>query len=359
MKKILYFSVVPWVWIKQRPHFIAEGLAKEFVVDYYAEVGINSKNYIKNEASTKNLSLKRLFKLPLIKWYSGINNFLVQIQLKRKLKYYDILWINGRCEIFNNFFGAKTKNIKIIYDCLDNQIEFPVAQQNEILRTSILSGEKAIVENADIIFCSSDTLKQVITKRYEIEKNIHVINNGIKLNTDIRIKDVPSINDSKKKIITYIGTISGWFDFKLLQMVCEKFSQIEFHLYGPLEVIIPFNKQIKYLGILEHKDVFNVMSKADAMIMPFKINELIKSVNPVKLYEYIYSGKIVIAIRYYETEKFGNYVHLYDNSNSFLEICKKVVDGTVTSKANLLDAQNFCKENTWEKRVNDIVHLLK
>ena len=170
MKRILYFSVVPWVWIKQRPHFLAEGLAKEYAVDYYAEVGINNKNYIKNETSTKNLIVKRLYKLPLIKWYSGINNFLVRIQLKRKLKYYDILWINGRCEVFNNFFGNATRNIKIIYDCLDDQIEFPVVQQNEQLRTRILSGEKDIVENADFIFCSSDTLKQVITKRYKILK---------------------------------------------------------------------------------------------------------------------------------------------------------------------------------------------
>jgi len=87
MKKILYFSVVPWGWIKQRPHFLTEGLAKEFIVDFYAEVGINSKYYIEKYLPQTNLKLKRLLKLPLIKWYSEINNFLVSIQIKSKFKY--------------------------------------------------------------------------------------------------------------------------------------------------------------------------------------------------------------------------------------------------------------------------------
>jgi hypothetical protein len=36
--------------------------------------------------------------------------------------------------------------------------------------------------------------------------------------------------------------------------------------------------------------------------MPFQVTDLIQSVNPVKLYEYIYSNKASISVRYDETE---------------------------------------------------------
>lgn len=35
MKQILYLMHVPWGWIKQRPHFFAEYLAKDLIVDVY------------------------------------------------------------------------------------------------------------------------------------------------------------------------------------------------------------------------------------------------------------------------------------------------------------------------------------
>ena len=34
-KKILYLMNIPWGWVKQRPHFIAEYLSKDFIVDVY------------------------------------------------------------------------------------------------------------------------------------------------------------------------------------------------------------------------------------------------------------------------------------------------------------------------------------
>ena len=49
----------------------------------------------------------------------------------------------------------------------------------------------------------------------------------------MQIKNETLIKIPNKKIITYIGTISGWFDFELLEKACGKFDQIEFHLYGP------------------------------------------------------------------------------------------------------------------------------
>ena len=41
------------------------------------------------------------------------------------------------------------------------------------------------------------------------------------------------------------------------------------------------------------------------MIMPFKLNELVKSVDPVKLYEYINYNKPIISIFYQEIKRYS------------------------------------------------------
>ena len=100
------------------------------------------------------------------------------------------------------------------------------------------------------------------------------------------------------------------------------------------------------------------MQYANVLVMPFKVNELIKSVNPVKLYEYIYTGKPVIASRYGETEYFLPYVKLYENSDEFIRLLTEIEDKS-------LDAEyknkciNFLSNNTWDIRARVISEYLK
>lgn len=40
----------------------------------------------------------------------------------------------------------------------------------------------------------------------------------------------------------------------------------------------------------------------------------------MKLYEYIFTGKPVVSVKYGETEKFSKYVNLYVTENDFLQL---------------------------------------
>jgi hypothetical protein len=55
-----------------------------------------------------------------------------------------------------------------------------------------------------------------------------------------------------------------------------------------------------------HTRVKSIMAEADILFMPFQVTDLIQSVNPVKLYEYIYSNKASISVGYDETELLKN-----------------------------------------------------
>lgn len=118
---------------------------------------------------------------------------------------------------------------------------------------------------------------------------------------------------NKNKVITYIGTISQWINWDLILKSLKSFDNIEYHFYGPLDCTVPSHERIFYKGILPQNKIADAMQASDLLVMPFYVNSLIESVNPVKLYEYILSGIPSMACGYSESEKFSDYVYLYYN----------------------------------------------
>ena len=100
------------------------------------------------------------------------------------------------------------------------------------------------------------------------------------------------------------------------------------------------------------------MHIADALFMPFIVNELVLSVNPVKLYEYIYSGKPCLAARYPESEKFKDFAYLYQGDEEFGALISRLEAGTLEPRKSLKDCRDFAMENTWDVRYSKIKDIL-
>ena len=111
---------------------------------------------------------------------------------------------------------------------------------------------------------------------------------------------------------------------------------------------------------MPHERIFDAMLESDILIMPFVLNDLIKSVNPVKLYEYIYSGKPIISLEYGETIKFSDYIYLYkpSDTDSFINCLNEIKANNYAGKQSLANAQKFVYGNTWAERANEIISIL-
>ena len=96
----------------------------------------------------------------------------------------------------------------------------------------------------------------------------------------------------------------------------------------------------------------------DVTLIPFKINELIKSVNPIKFYEYLAAGKPVIStplpeiIRY----KKKGIIEIVDDTDSFVETVKMILLNWDDGKRNV--CLKIAQENTWQERVNQACRII-
>ena len=101
----------------------------------------------------------------------------------------------------------------------------------------------------------------------------------------------------------------------------------------------------------------SILSSSDILIMPFVVNELIESVNPVKLYEYIYSGKPCLAPKYGESMQFKEYVNLYESHEECLSQIENIIKGDLKQKPQEA-CREFVKHNTWSDRAKSIKECL-
>lgn len=365
MKKMLYSIHIPWGWIKQRPHFVAEELSK-----YFDLTVLEKKVQKPGVASTlptkrKNGIIYRTFNAvplynPLVRkffLFDLINRML--IRFSADIMKYDYVWITSI-----KYYALIKKHLRdsqiLVYDCMDDELAFPSVDSNQILKRNTALCEKELISRANYIICSSENLKNVILNRTGINKDVLVVNNATVFPSfDSQISEYNANFNKNTKAMVYIGTVAKWFDFDSIISMLNNNLDAELYLFGPIDCDVPKHERINIMGSCEHKDIWSIMLQSDILIMPFKLNPLILSVNPVKLYEYIWSRKPVISIEYPESLRFSDFVYYYSERNSLDNVYKNIKEGGFKPKSkDSQQIENFLQNNSWNRRVKDIVSYI-
>ena len=311
MKQISYVMAVDWNWIKQRPQFIAEQLAEKYKIKVIYRYGYNKKVLSNNKSDTVNLELVPVYTIPLIHRYRHLQwfNDMQQAYFHRKsINQYNSDYIYLSHPRQYQFLGANCKS-KVIYDCMDYHSYFCKSAEERI---KVQKQEEQLIKRADVVLVSSLKLKKNLIRDYalsiEEQNKLYLVRNGY--NGDIISNEKQEKVSRSKLTITYVGTISHWFDFDTILKSLEDFDNIEYKIIGPIDnVEVPQDERISYIGSVKHEDIYNRIASDDVLIMPFKVNEIIEAVDPVKLYEYINFSKNIISVRYKEIERFSEFVY--------------------------------------------------
>ncbi len=353
---------VPWAWIKQRPHFLAEALSQDFEVEvvYKHPLKVSKRNlisHIKPIFPVKGFWQLPFQKIPLLKYFSFldvVNCWLAWLGTPR-LSQFKYVWFTS-VTLYPAISCLLSSKTKVIWDCMDDELEFESVRNNPALLEKYTRAEKDLMRRADFIFCSSEYLSQKIIARSGVEREITIVNNAIQLPVNKERECSPNFEMIRKldNIFMYIGAVSAWFDWDCIINMLQQNPEANVVIVGPVDVEKVEHSRLYYVGSVARDNIFELMSYAKALIMPFKINELIRSVNPVKLYEYIFANRVVIAPAYSESQKFKDYVYLYDDKDMFSILARNVIEGKIQPKKS--DQQNieFVQNNQWCNRYQQI-----
>jgi len=358
-KKILYLMHVDWRWVKLRKQFLAIELSKYFDVTVGFLKAYRFKNLQEQELN-RNIKFITLLKMPnflvrnkflLFLWYS-----VLKIQTKCLLKYnkYDYIWLTS--PIFYPLIPRGEKDFKLIYDCSDDNIGI----KDDFIRKITIDNEVLLLNNANFVFVSSEKLREVVLNRGYKGKPILIPNalDDSFLGLYNKNKGFSVVPQDRTFKILYLGTIAYWFDFDAVIKLLSEFDDILVDLYGPSEVEIPRHPRLNYCGVINHDKTPLVASRYDLLIMPFVVNELIKAVSPIKVYEYLSFGKNILLSRYEGVvNEFGDFIYTYSDYEEMKSIVIKLKNENKL-KYNPKVVREFLYRNTWSVRAKEIAQYL-
>jgi glycosyltransferase involved in cell wall biosynthesis len=227
-----------------------------------------------------------------------------------------------------------------------------------------IQSENELVKKSDLVICTSKAL--YIEKSSQNSKT-YFVPNGTDLNSTSVVNTSFSLHEKLKNIsrplIGYLGTIERRINYELITGVIMLNPDKSFVFAGPVsdgfvpEAIYKL-KNVYFLGTIAHHDVEQIISNFDIAIIPFKKDEVSKTIFPIKLFEYLSAGKPVVATDFNEDLK--------DYTEDRVAYC-----GTATSFSNALNEalngdsetekeyrRQLAKKNTWEVRAAQFAEIL-
>ena len=354
--KVVYFSPIAFSDLKQRPQYFAEGLSNKHKV-HYIEPTKRILSYIKNKEGCAYVKYNINENLTIFRCDGAI-------VLPFRWNVYDILYLNGIYEYlqlkkivadadvvivgFEGWYNVvkRIKNKKIIYDKMDENALLSTDWEN---RTYLQRSEKALLKKC----VSMITSAKVFEKKYQKRLPVYLVPNAF----DRKDASYIQYKESKgnKVIYGYVGAIADWFDNKAIEVIAkDKNNQVI--LVGPCRTEKIQKDNVIYVGKVDKSDVATYIKSFDICLYPFKKGELLDTINPVKIYEYLSLNKPIIAIDSEETKAFDASIYTYQNYTELENLCNRKLSQPFDSEEKY---EKFMESNSWENRIDIINEILE
>lgn len=358
-----------WFNTFQRPHHFARYLTERYdtrVVNNIVGVPFRGYGYMAEQRDLVNgisniYILKGEDRLPLIK---SVNRLLIKAQSlsmlrSREFRESDLVYT---WHIEDTGYLGKCRDKFLIYDAMDDWAAFFDDREQRLT-----DNEYEVAARADLVLAVS---RKLYDRLKGVNRNTHLIPNGVDSDyfgtatTYARNENDPLYDYRNQKTVGYVGGIHDWVDVDLMVETARLLPEMLFVLIGPaLKSLKPKFAgvgNIVYLGPRPYSELIRHVSYFHAGIIPFKLNLLNESTNPIKLYEYLGAGLPVISTAMPEVvcHRAEGVVHIAYGPEEFAgEIVKAVAmtDDRACRERRL----KLAAENSWASRAGLLLELIE
>lgn len=236
----------------------------------------------------------------------------------------------------------------IVFDCLDLATGFTDAPP------SLAVAEAAMIAEADVIVAASAPLAE----RFEPQRTAVIIRNAA--DVDFFAAGAGDRTAGDNPVIGYFGAIADWFNIAWIEACAAAHPNWRFQLIGRAAgcdtsraARLP---NVRFYDEQPYRELPRLLREFDVAVIPFKLNELTRCTNPVKLYEYLAAGKPVVAARMPEVEAATDLVYIADDAASFAScIGQALAEDSPTLRAR---RQEWAREHSWLGRARRLLQAI-
>ena len=165
-----------------------------------------------------------------------------------------------------------------------------------------------------------------------------------------------------KPIIGYCGALARWFDYDLVGAVAAQRQDLAFVLIGPDydHTLVGSGlyrlPNVTWLGPRPYSDLPQFLRYFDAAMIPFRLNPITHATSPLKLFEYMASGKPAVITPMQESMRYRAVLV----GRNVAEFSARLDEALALAKdpAYLAAIDQVARENTWDARALTILEAL-
>lgn len=252
----------------------------------------------------------------------------------------------------------------VVYECVD---EFSAAR-GLLHGATVEAQERQLLHLSDSVIVTHPSLVQSKTVGDRLPS---LVPNGADIGHFARAGDkstqpAAAMEDLPRPVVGFHGWIQYWIDFDLIAYAACSHPEWSFVLIGPIEPLARVDKvkglaNVHFLGKQPYEQMPEYLAGFDVCINPFVLGELADAVSPIKLYEYLASGKPVVSVDMPAAREFSDLIPLVRTPKEFLlaleDVLSRAQTGTVV--AEVAARQQAACGLSWDTRFEQVEEVLK
>jgi glycosyltransferase involved in cell wall biosynthesis len=293
-------------------------------------------------------TITRLNQFLQIRWVAG---YLRLIQFQPQ-----ILWLYK--PEFAGLVGRFGERISV-YHCID---EFTAGTRGRKKRI-IKELELELIKKVDLVFANSSlTYKDKRAwnpNTYQIKSAADI--QHFQKAMDIDLPCHPAIAGLPRPIAGFFGNLTDRIDVDLLSRVALRMPSWHFVFIGKIYKPVAKHRALRNLPnvtFLGHRCFQQLPSLArcvDVFLLPYVLDERAKFRSPLKLYEYLATGRPIVSTPHPEVSELGGIIHIGCSPDEFVAQIQNAREDTDAGRASRLE---IVQQHSWDQRVQSMLKII-
>jgi teichuronic acid biosynthesis glycosyltransferase TuaH len=246
----------------------------------------------------------------------------------------------------------------IVYDLTDDWAAF---ESDPLRRAAVQERIESLAARADLVLACSRPLERDARAWSE---HVRYLPNAVEAPVDGGTEGEPAdVAALPRPRIGYAGTLhASRLDVELLRAAALLRPAWSFVLLGPDELSPADSSRlhgpanVHHLGVRPHAEVRGYLTAFDVCLVPHVVSDFTRSLDPLKLYEYLAAGRPVVATPVGNAPDLAEYILLAATPQELVEACERAIAADSSELAAL--RRGAVAGATWDERAEEIESAL-
>ncbi|MBD5393037.1 MAG: glycosyltransferase family 4 protein [Lachnospiraceae bacterium] len=221
----------------------------------------------------------------------------------------------------------------------------------------------------------TESLTKYYEKKYGLDpKSVTVLPDGYTPENFMSYSDLPLLPEQKMRI-AYAGSFGVGRGYEIIQELAKQDKDNKYTIYGGVtEDALKVTGQnppvnISFKGFIANRDIPEALCNQDILLLPYQ-NTLIakgedtgKVMSPLKLFEYMAAGRVIIASDLQVLKEILNGSNCYFAAPDDVSSWKEIIDHISANRAEAVNkaekAKQDVKQYTWRTRAERMLELME